>query len=280
MGPLRQDRRFAELMGRSRWFSGYAGVSIDVVCDGASHRLTWRSARLVVEDHDVPGELGLAALGGTPPRCIRILQAWRQLHHGLDPELLDGLEFALVGHTASPNGSPRTSHTQVAGELPAALRALAVLGTLVRAHRRWKSPGLVASDRRRLHHLLSSCAREAVETTLEPFRSYRHLDVLVECTVADPGEPPSLDLRLDDPQSRLDLRLPLWWLVTVSARGAAVIDGSLVLTAMARDEPDKLDIATCHWELRGWYRLEPVFGVQLAERDRAGRWHLAPSPVA
>jgi hypothetical protein len=72
-----------------RWFDHLPAVTAEVACGDKRHRITWRRAKLVLEDHDLLAERSLVALGGEPPRCLQILDAWRQ--PVLAPDMLDRL---------------------------------------------------------------------------------------------------------------------------------------------------------------------------------------------
>jgi hypothetical protein len=65
--------------GKRRWYDRLAGASAEIDCGGAQHRITWRRGKLVLEDHDVLSERSLVALGSKPPRCLEILDAWREM---------------------------------------------------------------------------------------------------------------------------------------------------------------------------------------------------------
>jgi hypothetical protein len=60
----------------SRWFNWLPPVTATIDCNGAPHRITWRGGRLILEDHDPLAERSLAALGGNPPMCLELFDAW------------------------------------------------------------------------------------------------------------------------------------------------------------------------------------------------------------
>src|SRR5262245_53982359 len=62
---------------RARWYDALDGVTTEVMCSGAAHRVSWRHGRLVLHDHDLSAERAAVALGGAPPACIAVLDAWR-----------------------------------------------------------------------------------------------------------------------------------------------------------------------------------------------------------
>jgi hypothetical protein len=75
--------------GGHRWFDHLPAVTAEVACGDKRHRITWQRAKLVLEDHDLLAERSLVALGGEPPLCLQILDAWRQ--PVLAPDMLDRL---------------------------------------------------------------------------------------------------------------------------------------------------------------------------------------------
>ena len=64
---------------KRRWYDRLAAATAEIDCGGAQHRITWRRGKLVLEDHDVLSERSLVALGSKPPRCLEVLDAWREM---------------------------------------------------------------------------------------------------------------------------------------------------------------------------------------------------------
>jgi len=81
LGQARRHRgRLASEVGihlNGAWYDRLPAVTAEIDCGGARHRITWRSGRLVLEDHDVVAEQSLVALGAKPPMCLELLDAWR-----------------------------------------------------------------------------------------------------------------------------------------------------------------------------------------------------------
>lgn len=261
-------------MRRSSWTSGYRTVTVPVPCVGGLHTITWRAGSLVVADHDVPGEIGLAAIGGEPPPCIAVFLAWRKLHRGFDPGVIHDLDQTLASSTSGALPGLSRVPAPVSHALPDSLHNLTVLAALVRAQRRWTSPDLADLDRQYVQGALSARVRESIDESLLATRAYRpHLQVLVEC-VATGGEPVSVRFDQAHQHGRLDLRVPPGWLVTVWAHGMAVIDGHMILEAAVGRGAGRAQVTALGWELEGFYRLEPVLSSRHAYRDRRGRWQL------
>lgn len=61
------------------WWAVHPPVQVVVACSGGEHRVRWHAGRLEALDHGDPdGERTLAALGGTPCRCVELLDAWHR----------------------------------------------------------------------------------------------------------------------------------------------------------------------------------------------------------
>jgi hypothetical protein len=259
-----------------RWVRGCAPVSVDVACDGEVHRVTWRAGKLVVENHDVRAELALAALGGDPPSCVRVLQAWRRVLREPDLGSLWDLESVLDAPRTWRVSPARTvSVGDVVGELPIPLQRVAALAAIVRAHRRWDDATLPAATRHRLEHFLASRVRDAIQESLEPMHIYRpHFELHVRCAVAGPADEQAVEFHTSQRLGHLHCRLPLWWLVVVWARGLAAIDGATVLDAARARGSAGLTIGALRWELDGWYRLRPEFFSAFARHEPNGAWRI------
>ncbi len=114
---------------RSRWFDALPAVTAEIDCGGKEHRITWRRGKLIVEDHDVRAEQSLAALGGKPPVCVEVRDAWRKMRNA---ELLywPGLLYDLLldDSVLSPEDVARRKESHEAvmesvGPIPPSTRA-------------------------------------------------------------------------------------------------------------------------------------------------------------
>lgn len=77
---------------------------------------------------------------------------------------------------------------------------------------------------------------------------------------------------IDDYSASAVVTLPLSWIVTVWARGLAVVDGCFVLDAI--DTPDGIAVAVVRWERVGPRTSEPLTVPGRLWRDREGDWRL------
>lgn len=263
-------------MRRTPWFVGYPSVVVALHCTGSIHHVIWRSGKLVVEHDDVAGELGLAAMGGEPPPCVRLLLGWRKLHNGFDPNLLAGLEEALLAWPLPPSTTHATYRSPSGPELlPVPLRSRATLAMVLRAQRLWNREGLSDSQRHHFEQCLASSLSEAVGRSLVPVRPYRpHIELLVSCAVAEADEPPSVQFHFANQRGHLHCRAPLSWLVDVWAKGLAVVDDTVVFSAERCQSGRCLSVNVLEWGLRGFYGIKPIWSAAWACQDRRGRWRL------
>lgn len=59
------------------WYDRVPPVTFETECEGHRHTITWREGQLSLDEHPEPdAERALVALGGSVPRCVRILDLW------------------------------------------------------------------------------------------------------------------------------------------------------------------------------------------------------------
>jgi hypothetical protein len=69
------------------WWAAFGPAETRVACGSHQHVIRWADGRLDAASHpDAEGELVMAALGGEPPRCVQLVQAWGA--HADDLEVL------------------------------------------------------------------------------------------------------------------------------------------------------------------------------------------------
>ena len=214
-------------MTRSRhWHAGRSTVTVRVSCSGAEHRVTWKSGGLVVHDHDVPGELALAALGAEPPPCVEMLRRWRRMF----TRTRVGIEALSV--------------------LPAELWTLARLGVVVGARRRWSA--LSAADREQMMFFLTARVREAVDSSFASMRLSRPaLRVQTTCTVIDETEQPWVEVSRRGETLRVVVHLGLAWLIRVWSWDLAAVGDLLVLDTQTTPTPQGAAVEGVWWEATG-----------------------------
>ncbi|HEV2766210.1 MAG TPA: hypothetical protein VGV63_00710, partial [Acidimicrobiales bacterium] len=120
-----------------------------VECNGEQHRVTWRTGKVVLEDHDLAAERMLQALGGGTCECLRVLKRWRDLH-----------SWATSGELYLQMRSRVAAQVLAPGEL-ASVQELGLLRTWERA---WHQQAYMGTQARWLHEQLQARA-------LEPLRA-------------------------------------------------------------------------------------------------------------
>ena len=288
--------------GARRWGDSFDPVVVRVRCGDAVHRVTWRRGKLVLEDHDLTAERSLAVLGGADCPCMAILRSWsgddadwaqlldrvRAIEGPTDPGggrtvavlpseadfrrtivLPGNLDPSLVAHLRAQE---REMYRQaVLYALPPALRQRFLLGAVMRAGRRWERiPPDVRVDAervvtRRVRHAVSAGMRSwrRLEPRLRPF---------VEVTLVPPSGKRSLSGWIDHAGASAAVALPVSWLTTVWARGAALVDGCFVLEAV--DGRDGVEADVVRWERVTSAASEPITVPARLCRERSGQWHV------
>jgi hypothetical protein len=85
------------------WWAAFGPAETQVDCGSHQHVIRWADGRLDAASHaDAEGELVMAALGGEPPRCVQLVQAWGA--HA------DDLEVLAIG--------PRSAADRVSAVMP------------------------------------------------------------------------------------------------------------------------------------------------------------------
>lgn len=271
-----------------------------LLCDGAEHRVRYeRGGRIALLDHpDLDAERAFGALGGEPPACVLLLQAWERLRTSLavlhrwtpvDPPwshlIRTQASTSLVGvRPDAPRARPFLPWIETAkgatggigelvrvGSVPGPLRER--LGLLVLDHAFDQPPStwvdgttLAAALRRVACRFMRVAARHTMPDRPTP---------LVDVEEGDPAEAVVMGHA-----DRLAARTTVWigtdWLRDVLRRGAAVVDGLLCLAA--RDVPGEdaaLDVLLSRWTWRPGLpagELEPVCGWARATGTPATGW--------
>ena len=102
-----------------------------------------------------------------------------------------------------------------------------------------------------------------------------HLDVRVSCEVADPAEGATFRFHRAHESGSLECRVPLSWLLTCWAPGAALVEGRLTLDAVPATGRDVLDATVMAWRLRGAFGAEPELCWRLVGAVPGGSWCFA-----
>jgi hypothetical protein len=239
----------------------------------------------------VDAERAMAALGGDVPACMQLLQLWSSAVASVDAgevgsmhRLGDGGIDALTGAPApvlpwappklpfASRSRPGVRRSLMHAPLPAALEDVLAQGAVLACERRWEDPDLPDASRRTASRLLAERVHQAVTESLRPHRSHRHpLRVSLACRVA-PDRSISVDVSSGRGHLRLDLVLPLGWLVRVWRIGVATAAGLLVIDVVeGRPGDERLGVTALDWDADVDGVHPRGVAVQL-EREPGGHW--------
>lgn len=259
-------------MGRP-WYATFPPVRVGVPCGGADHHLTWRKGALCLDDHDLGAEVALEALGGDPVPCVAVLRAWRAVCGSPRPLSAWGETAQLGSHAATPRAGPMRAQLDA---LPGPLHDVVAAASLVRAQRH-AARGDAVNLPAQLHRLVAERFTDALRASLRPVRACGvRTDVRYTVRVTAVGEPPSVEVQSHRTGVRLEVGLSLGWLVEVWGRGAACVDGRLVLRM---HPPGGLAM---RWDVVDM-QPEPALVAVSLRRDHEGTWHAtdeSPTPAS
>lgn len=208
----------------SGWCRVLEPVSAVVPCGGEEHRVSWRRGKVVLEDHGLSAELAMLGLGGEVCACLRVLQAWRKLYSwAMSPEIYRQMRSRLGVESILAPGD---------------LAAIQELTMVLSWQRAWTRTAFFGEHERVLQEQLQTRAiaplREHV--TIWMGRHGCRLLSSLELRIARPGQDPGLRGRMDGVGASATARLGVDWLLSVWARGLALVDGAFVLEVL--DDPD------------------------------------------
>lgn len=295
---------------RERWCHHLPEASVLVECGDAAapHRVVWRRGKLVLENHDLSAERVLGALGGEPCICVELLEAWNVLRNVtvtpsyLTPEALAGGQAETVISTAALEEHPmfqrsmahqkavaaqlqnlppefRERHEEylrrqraelLVALLPDSFHARLTLATLARVARNREA--LPVGELVSFEIFVFRTARAAA---LESLQSWLRLDVNVytdiDCRLGERGDQPFVKGSIEGSRVELVVSVSFDWITEVWARGLAVVDGCLVLSATGG--PDTARCVAVRWQRRRAAQAEPVVVPAIARR-LDGEWQL------
>ena len=211
-------------------------VRCRVRCSGHMHTITLtESGALVLHDHpDLITERALVALGGKLPRCLAILEAWKQkdratlppaLRPAFDKRMKKLWQRASNKYNCDPLDTPIFERTVE----KATTLAHITLGKC--AYKRQEWPG--NTDRIRI------------------------------------GKPDICGMAVTQKKTIITVTIPPVWLARVYRRGLAVVDGWFVLDVLAEDEKGYLVLAG-----RQGKEFEIYPSQAWVNRSADGNWHL------
>ena len=227
------------MAGRTRWCDHVAAATALVDCNGERHRVTWRRGKVVLENHDLTAETAMLAFGGKPFACLGVLRRWRDMHTwAMSGELFRQMQSRLGPDVV----------------LPGHLKPVHELGLMLTWERNWRRSSYFADYGR----LLLEEVRKRAEPPLREHmafwrkRSGARLLSSVQVTLRRPGQPPSLLGSMDNVRASVTAALGVSWVLTVWARGLAVVEGALVLQ-IEEEAPESthLRVRAVRWVERG-----------------------------
>ncbi|HVE91279.1 MAG TPA: hypothetical protein VNE62_03115 [Actinomycetota bacterium] len=285
-----------------RWSHLVAPVTAELECSGGVHVVEWCRGRLRVRDHDIAAERALTAMGGEPPLCLDVLDAWPW--SGEEVELLD---FLASGRSRPGLVTSRAQLiarlTQVQGQLtsrlaggqhvsaapirsrlekelrlgllqrlPPKLVDLLAVTLVVGCERRWwYDDAFRQSYGKQFQRVLEARALPLLEAGLSVIGRRLGPRTSLACWVLPPGEQATLTGWAVSGGAGAALSLPLSWLPTVWARGIAFVNGCFVLEA--EPVPDRVRVRAVRWERRTGSTL-PVTGDAVLSKGEGG-WTLS-----
>ena len=293
-----------------RWYEGLADVTAEIDCGGRPHRIVWRRAKLVLEDHDLLAERSLIAFGSEPPLCVEVLDAWRSIR---GPELLQDL---LVGETVPRDEVPsrkirhveaiRSEMEFIAGPgqvlrgllvlarqaidreqrawantllhaLPIEFRRRLAMAVIVAVERHWHNEEFRSDHREHVESILAQTAGALVERSARCCRDdlYPHASFVIESHVLAPGEPPGCTVRVHSDGGDGIVSLPLAWFADVWSRGLALV-GDCFVTRCADDAvgATSLRVHALRWEHKDGGVSRSVEAAAIVTRGDDGAWKL------
>lgn len=296
--------------GVCRWYAGLPDVTAELHCGGAPHRIAWRRAKLVLEDHDLLAERSLMALGSAPPLCVEVLDAWRRLR---GPELLQDL---LVGTTVPFDELPsrKLRHVEAVRRelefiegpgqvlrgllasarreidreqrawantllhaLPVEFRRRLAMAVVVEVQRHWHDEGFRSDHGEHVDAMLAQTAGALVERSARCRRRdlQSSASFVIESHVLAPGDPPGCTVRVDSDGGAGSVSLPLAWFADVWSRGLALVDNCFVTRRGGHGAgAASLGVHALRWEPAGGDVLRSVEVPALVTHGDDGAWEL------
>jgi hypothetical protein len=219
-----------------RWVDDLDPVSVAVPCRSATHIVSWRRGKLVLEDHDVSAELAAIALGAPVPPCVELLRAWRNR------------VLWRVATTPDPPGFVRNRATVVMPHDLMTVRQLGVARSWQRAAARHPD----GDDAEQLYRFLRKRALASVLAAAAHAQSHfgggRVSSVEVRL-LGDESEKDQIVGRVDKRQTVLVVALSPAWLHEVWARGIGTVDGAFIVQVTdATAWPSAVDVRAVVWQ--------------------------------
>ena len=246
-----------------RWCDHIEPATALVACSGTEHRVSWRKGKVVLEDHDVAAERTMLAFGGELPDCLKVLQLWRNLHSwAMSTELFRQVQASLGPKALLAPGelAPRNQ-----------------LGLMLTWERAWRRSAWYSEHGRLIQDHIRPDVVRLLRQHLKFWMGERGCRRLsgVELQVP-PGQPVSMEGRMDTVGARATLAVNARWVVDVLGRGLALVDGGFVLECLGHDEHGAaVLVRAIRWDEDEPGVFRPVPAPARVRRDPVGAWRLA-----
>jgi len=249
---------------KPRWYDPFPETTALIDCGGASHPVTWRRGKLVLEAHDLTAERAMLAFGGELCPCMRVLEMWVNQFRMASEQFLQ-LRTWLGGANAF-----------LAPEEFALIRQMAMMQSWERSWRatfyfRDKQGQLLANE-------LKAKALPALRRHVNAWKAKTGARVVSGCQVglAPSNQPVTLAGSTDGVAMKVMATLHATWVVHVWARGVAVVDDAFVVRLSDATSLDDLGVVAGRWEPTGsgaWTAVTAPARVRRAT-GAADEWHL------
>jgi len=277
-------------------------VTVEIECQGRSHRLRWERGKLVLEDHDVSAERAMVALGGPSFTCLDLLNVWedgaRDLHavhrlRGLADTPLRPVRSHQLHVPASqlPGPPPRLlsqlperqrqalqvtldlrERARLLWSLPPELHVRVGLSAVMRAER--GDEGARERDAAHLDETLRILAMPAIRAAMAAAPTALDAQrVDIDCWSVGPDHAPWIDGKVDRSAASAGVGLPWSWLTKVWAWNLAVVGANMVLAVTDADlKARTVRALVARWEQGPPGSSSPVLRNVLLARDGSGEW--------
>ncbi|MCP5028710.1 MAG: hypothetical protein GY929_20745, partial [Actinomycetia bacterium] len=261
-----------------------------VMCGGGAHILRWHGGELLLDQHpDIDAERALVAFGGEAPACVARYELWREAvadggflgewahRHEIGRDRIWWLKVAIERMRAEGvqeflRDMPRSSAARMGQFITSFPQSFVDQAAAEVARRRLSGGGVGYPGADRLiEEGVALRVREAFARSVGGTHLSLGAAALVPFRpqVTDATEP-SITGVLHGRNSRVEVVVPAAWLSRVWGRGAAVVDGHLIL-----DVDDETGLATVvAWQREAPGRFQPALEKRVLSHGSAG-WSLA-----
>lgn len=272
--------------------------------DGATHRVTWRRGKLVLEDHDIEAEQALIALGGERCLCLDVADLFASpppLHEIVQTDSARATKVQRALRSITP---PHIRFQNTVHAIPPAIqsrmqtelneqfvrqRRLTVLRAIEGdLRRRLLSASAVAATRRgvggypddwiALTRFFSDEISPGVEWSLRGARRNLpagakvnfHLRLLPE-----DDDDPTVEGVVSRGGGSIHLSVQPRWLADVWAHDLTLVDENPVVAVKERNSVDTAWVTVVCWSRTRFELTEPRLEPLFITRDELGFWHSA-----